>query len=234
MRFILIFVLASFSLFAQSKIILINEKVIKARIMGFDKEYLNYKVAGTEEGTYNRVLWEYIKEITHEDTIYTKENLSVLKLKFVQNDKLVESVTQHTKNEQDKKKSSSIRALDRRLIKSIREKVILLNDSAYADFMRGVEDATKNYNASSVAGNIAIETIFLGVPVGLITSVIVSDVAVPDEKLLVSDFQKFQNLNYRQGYKVAALKIKRKQVWGGFLGGGVVNVILVTLFILVI
>jgi hypothetical protein len=226
---------------AQDVVTLKSGKVLKVKILGADEEYLNFRDFNSISESYLRALWENILSVKYRDTIYAlseeKTRFKELFHKNKRNEDLKSdtfSTSFKIENKQDAKKILNSKRFDeKRVILSVRNELYLMEDSAYAEFIRGVEDATKNYKASNVSSSIFLETLFLSVPTGLITTIVVSDIPPNEGKFMVSDFQKFQNLNYRQGYISAALKIKRKNAWGGFLGGVAANAILIPILFLI-
>ncbi|MFN0049641.1 MAG: hypothetical protein ACKVOU_11010 [Cytophagales bacterium] len=100
------------------------------------------------------------------------------------------------------------------------------SDSVKNSFLHGVNDAKQYYNPTYIGQVVFWESFFVP-EIALFTNVVASNTS-PDEVRCVSDnYEKFNDPNYKAGYKNAALKMKRKQIWKNFAVGGITHVIIV-------
>lgn len=83
-------------------------------------------------------------------------------------------------------------------------------------FYQGETDATKYYRGYKGAGTgTCVATLFVGV-FGLIPAIACSSTPPSDENLMYPSNDLMKNMDYNNGYRQNAKRIKSKKVWGNF------------------
>lgn len=108
----------------------------------------------------------------------------------------------------------------------------LLDSTAKANFDLGNIDAQKYFLDKSSMALTALEGAIFSSAVSALTSAIASHKVPSEVHLITDDNNKFKDLNYALGYKTAALKLKRREIWIGFGLGFLGNVALAGILLL--
>ena len=98
-------------------------------------------------------------------------------------------------------------------------------------FLNGQKDADNYYGCRKCGTTgTAVTTVFGTAVLGLIPAITCSKKIPLDKNLVVPDKNLLNNQSYMAGYRLEALKIKKKKIWTAFAIGCAVNVVTGLLF----
>ncbi len=105
-----------------------------------------------------------------------------------------------------------------------------LNKQFTASYSDGQNDAKKHYKGYQGAGTgVFVTSMFFSPLIGLIPAAASSSTVPKDENLMYPNSELMKNVDYANGYRKEALKIKSKKVWTNWGVSVGISVVLVTM-----